>query len=498
MKSLPCFRPARATLLALLLAAAGLAEDCAVGPRYQRPEAPVAAGWQVRQPWREGAPRDAWPKGEWWAVFQDGELDALEKEALTANQTLRMAEAHYAQARAAVRLELAPALPRLDLAPNAERQRLSGNRPTNGPLPLSGPYTQSSYALPFTVSYEVDLFGRRRRSVEAAQAASQATAAELGNARLVVGAELAGEYFSLRQLDSQLATLERTVAALEKGLELVRSRHDGGIASGLDVAQEETLLRTTQTRATLLLQQRKQLEDAIAVLVGRPAPEFHLERRDLASVPPALSPGLPSDLLERRPDVARAERLMAVANAEIGIARAAYFPSVTLSGGGGWLSSSLGSLLKAASTFWAIGASVAENVLSGGARGAQVEFARAGYQASVASYRETVLNAFSEVQDEITALQVLEEAAMTQEQAVAAARRSLEIATSRYVGGLVSYLDVVNAQESLLASEEQMVVLRGERLLATVRLIKALGGGWDPSSLAAARIRSEAASLLRP
>lgn len=479
--------------------AAVLAGGCAVGAKYSRPNAPVSASWEVSAPWREGAPRDALPKGEWWGVFQDQELDALEKEARAANQDLQIAEARYGQARAAVRLQVAGSYPSLDATPAAQRQRLSGNRPSNGPVPVSGPYTQSSYVLPFTVSYEVDLFGRRRRSVEAARAAYQASAADLENVRLVVAAELAGDYFSLRQVDSQLGTLERTVAALEKGLELVHRRHEGGIASGLDVAQEETLLRTTQTRATLLLRQRKQLEDAIALLVGRPAPGFRLDRRELGvAAPPALPVGLPSDLLERRPDVAEAERLMAAANAQVGVARSAYFPSLSLSGGGGWLSASLGSLVKAASSFWAVGAAVAENVFDGGARAARVEFARAGYQASVAGYRQTVLAALQEVQDEITGLEVLEQAARTQAQAVAAARRTLEIATSRYTGGLVSYLDVVTAQESLLTNEEEMAVLQGERFVATVRLVKALGGGWDASSLATAHVNATAGSPVTP
>ncbi len=468
------------------LAVLGLSAGCAVGPNYVRPQAPVAPAWQTSAPWREVQPRDGLPKGEWWAVFRESELDTLEKQALAANQSLQVAAARYAQAQAALRVQVAAGLPELDVAASGERQRLSGNRPPNGPNPIAGPYTQNAYLLPFNVRYEVDLFGRRRRSVEAARASAQASAADLENARLIVSAELAIDYFRLRQTDAELGTLERAVSALQKGLELVRARHDGGIASGLDVAQEETLLRTTETRATLLLQQRQQLEDAIAVLIGVPSPTLQLARRELSTEPPALALGLPSDLLERRPDVAEAERLMALANAKVGVAKSAFFPSLSLFGSAGWQATTVSSLVHAASALWAIGASAAETIFSGGARRAELAFARAGYQASVASYRGTVLAAIQEVQDEVTGLEVLGAAAEKQEQALAAARRTLEIATSRYTGGLASYLDVVSAQENLLANEEQMVTIRGERLVASVRLVEALGGGWDAASLSVA------------
>jgi NodT family efflux transporter outer membrane factor (OMF) lipoprotein len=348
------------------------------------------------------------------------------------------------------------------------------------------------------VNYEVDLFGRRRRSIEAAEAAYQATAADLQNVRLLVTSQLAGDYYNLRQLDAELEILRRTVDALQKGLDLVNSRHQGGVASGLDVAQEETLLNTTRTQTTLLLQQRKQYEDAIAVLTGRPAPEFHLNDKVLSDEPPAIESGLPSDLLERRPDVAEAERQMASANAQIGVARAAYYPSLSLFGQGGWETANVVSLANVSSTFWALGANVAEEIFTGGARRAQVQYARAGYDANVASYRQTVLTALQEVQDEITGIGVLGQALQSQQQAVDAARRTLDISTSRYTGGLVNYLDVVTAQQNLLTDEQQLAVIRGQRLVASVLLVKALGGGWDASSLAAVQVKPKASDIVAP
>jgi outer membrane protein, multidrug efflux system len=478
--------------LALLFA------GCTVGPKYQRASAPVPAHWDVVEPFRESAPRDALAKGEWWTIFNDETLSSLEKDALAANQTLKVAAAHLEQARASAAIQVATQFPQFATSPSATRQRLSGNRAKVSSAIPSVPLTQSSYTLPFTVSYEVDLFGRRRRSIEAAQASYQATGADLENTRLIITAELAGDYFTLRQVDTQLAILRRTVDTLSKGLDLVNSRHAGGVASGLDVAQEETLLNTTRTQAILLTQQRKQLEDAIAVLVGKPAPDFHLPPSELGAEPPSINASLPSDLLERRPDIAEAEREMAVANAQVGIARAAYFPSLNLYANGGWQSADIAKLVNVQSTLWAIGANAAEAIFTGGQRRAQVQFAKAGYDASVASYRETVLNAFSEVQDDVTGLLVLNEAQKTQQDAVDAARRTLDIAESRYTGGLVSYLDVVSAQQNLLNNEQQMAVIRGQKLVTSVLLVKALGGGWDSSSLAALQVKPKLKDVVAP
>ena len=471
---------------------------CTVGPKYVRPTATVPDKWEVTEPWRESVPRDSVPKGEWWGVFHDDDLNALEKQALDANQTIQVSVARLEQARAAAAVQIATQFPTLATAPQAERQRISGNRPPNSNIVVTRPVTQNNFTLPFTAGYEFDLFGRRRRSIEAAQASYQAAAADLENVRLVITSELAGDYFTLRQLDTELSILNRTVETLERGLQLVDSRHKGGVASGLDVAEEETLLNTTKTQAVLLQQQRKQFEDAIAVLIGKPAPDFHFAAKTLSNEPPTLDAGLPSDLLERRPDIAEAERQMAVANAQIGIANSAYYPSLNLFANGGWQSADIAKLLNVQSTFWAVGANVAQSIFTGGSRRAQVQFAQANYDASIASYRGTVLNAFREVQDDVTGLIVLDQAFRSQEQAVDSARRTLDIATSRYVGGLVNYLDVVNAQQNLLNNEQELAVIRGQRLVTSVLLVKGLGGGWDASSLAAVQVKTKLKDVVAP
>ncbi|HTP28503.1 MAG TPA: efflux transporter outer membrane subunit, partial [Anaeromyxobacteraceae bacterium] len=311
-------------------------------------------------------------------------------------------------------------------------------------------------------------------------------------------AELAADYFTLRQVDTLIAVLTRNVQNLKRGLELVVSRHTGGIASSLDVAQEEALLEATRTQATLLQVQRKQFEDAIAVLVGAPAPGFHLAPRELAAEPPGIDAGVPSDILERRPDVAEAERQMAVANAQVGVAMAAYYPSLVLFGQGGWNSINISQLMNAASSFWVIAASLAESIFTGGARREQVNYAKAAYQGALASYRGIVLNAFREVQDCVTGLEVLDAARQSQAKAIAASQRQLELATTRYSGGLVSYLDVVTAQQVLLNNEQQAAVIQGQRLVTSVLLVKALGGGWDAESLAAVHVKPHVTDAVSP
>jgi NodT family efflux transporter outer membrane factor (OMF) lipoprotein len=486
--------PAIAAIATAILCAAG----CTVGPNYHRATAPAAAQWDVAEPWRESAPKDALGKGEWWGVFKEDDLNALETEALQSNQTIKISVAHLQQARSLAAVQISTLFPQVGTSPSAERQRLSGNRPPNSNFTTISPVSQDNFTLPFTVSYEVDLFGKRRRSIEAAQASYQATAADLENVRLVVASEVAGDYFSLRQLDTQINLLTGTVDAISKGLDLVNSRYKGGVASGLDVAQEETLLHASQTQLTLLRQQRKQFEDAIAVLLGKAAPDFHLAPRKLNGEPPALNAGLPSDLLERRPDIAEAERQMAAANAQIGIAKAAYYPSLNLFANGGWQAADIAKLASIQSTFWAFGANVAESIFTGGARRAQVQYAQAGYDATVAGYRQTVLQAFQEVQDSLTGLTILDQAFESQQLAVEASRRSLDISTNRYKGGLVSYLDVVNAQQNVLSNEQELAILQGQKLVTSVLLVKALGGGWDASSLAAIQVKPSRKDILAP
>jgi outer membrane protein, multidrug efflux system len=471
---------------------------CNTGPNYRRPTAPIPAQWEVVEPWRESSPKDGLPKGQWWAIFRDDVLNALEKQALDANFTLKIAAAHLEQARASAAIQIATQFPSLTVSPSVQRQRLSGNRPANSNFPVRSAVSQTNIVLPFSVGYEVDLFARRLHNIEAAQAAFQASAADLENVRLVIAAETAGDYFTVRQLDSELGILDRTVETLQRGLALVNSRHQGGLSSGLDVAQEETLLHATQTQAILLRQQRKQFEDAIAVLVGQPAPHFHLATSEGTNSLPDITLGLPSDLLERRPDIAESERQMAITNAQVGIAAAAYFPSLNLFGEGGWQAADIAKLLNVQSTFWALGANVSEAIFSGGTRRAQKQFARAGFDASVAAYREAVLNAVREVQDSISGLTILEQAEQSEEKTVAAARRALEIATSRYAGGLVNYLDVVNAQQNLLNNQQELAFIHGQRLVTSVLLVKALGGGWDASSLASAQVKPKLKDSLVP
>jgi len=492
------FPDSRRAAISCMFAGLSLCAGCTVGPNYKRPSAPVAAKWEVAQPWREAEPKDSIPKTSWWTVFHDDELNRLEDELLAANQSLKVSLANFEQARASAAVQNATLFPTVSVAPSAGRERYSGTRPTGSTIALTGPVTQGNYSLPFTVSYEVDLFGKRRRTLEAAQASYQASAADLENVRLVLTAELAADYFTVRELDSEIGITNRTVQTLQKGLELVKSRHAGGIASGLDVAQEETLLNTTRTQAILLQQQRKQFEDAIAVLVGKPAPDFHLAVKELTAEPPNLDIALPSDVLERRPDIAETERQMAVANAQIGIAKSAYYPSLVLFGQGGWNSTSITQLFNAASGFWAIGANVAEDIFTGGARRAQMQFSQAGYDATVANYRGTVLNAFREVQDNITGLQVLDAARQSQADAVDSSRRQLDIATSRYVGGLVNYLDVVSAQQNLLTNEQEAAIIQGQRLITSVLLVKALGGGWDAASLSAVHVKWQLKDAVAP
>jgi len=496
---MPFFRePAKSAVLQVCIGLlAVLLAGCTVGPNYKRPAAAVPAKWDISPPWREADPRDSVPKTEWWSLFHDGDLNGLETQLLAENQTLAVSIATLEQARAAAQVQNATLFPTVTVNPTVGGQRYSANRSTGSNVALTNAI-QGSYVIPFNVSYEVDLVGKRRRTIEAAQAAYQANAADLENVRLLLTSELAADYFTLRQLDTEIAILTRTVEALQKGLDLVNSRHTGGLASGLDVAQEETLLNTTRTQATLLVQQRKQFEDAIAVLVGKPAPEFHLAVRELSAEPPNIDATVPSDVLERRPDIAEAERRMAVANAQIGIAKAAYYPSLTLFGQGGWNSADISTLLNASSAFWAVGANVAQDIFSGGAVRAGVHYSQAGYDGSVAQYRGTVLNAFREVQDNVTGLQVLGSARQSQADAVAAARRQLDLANSRYVGGLVSYLDVVSAQQNLLSNEQEAAVIQGQRLVTSVLLVKALGGGWDAASLNAVHVKPQLKDLVTP
>lgn len=482
----------------LLLLCAG----CTVGPRYARPSAPAPTpdAWKTQPPWQQAAPKDATPKGAWWQVFEDPVLDGYEQQLLQANQSLVAARDRLSQARSLARVATADFFPQVSTDPSAVRERGSGNRPLNGAVVANGvarPYTQSVYTIPFSVSYEADLFGRVRKNVEAANASLQSTAADLGNVQLVLTAELAADYFTLRELDAEYQVVEESVGLQRKALDLLNQRHEGGIASGLEVAQQATLLDSTISQAALVQQSRAQYEHAIAVLVGLPASNFTVTVAPLKTNPPSVPLGVPSDVLERRPDIATYERDMAFANARVGLARTAFYPHITLSGAGGLESTALSSLFNAPSLFWSLGADALEPVLQGGRNRANLAAAQAAYDEAVANYRQTVLTAFQQVEDGISNLSTLSQALSTQGAAVNDARKALEIANNRYVGGVTNYLDVITAQTTLLNNQRLETQLLGQQLVNTVYLVKALGGGWESSQIKDEQVHPQAGQILQ-
>jgi NodT family efflux transporter outer membrane factor (OMF) lipoprotein len=483
-----------------------LASACTVGPRYARPAAPAPApdAWKTQSPWQQAAPKDAIPKGAWWQVFQDPALDSYEQQLLQANQSLVASRDRLVQARSLARVATADFFPQVSTDPSAVRERGSGNRPLNGSsslLTANGvpirPYTQSVYTIPFSLNYEADLFGRVRRNVEAANASLQATAADLGNVQLVLTAELAADYFTLRELDAEYQVVEESVGYQRKALDLLNNRHAGGIASGLEVAQQATLLDSTISQAALVQQTRAQYEHAIAVLVGQPASNFTVPVAPLKTIPPSVPLGVPSDVLERRPDIATYERDMALENARVGLARAAFYPHITLSGAGGLQSTAITSLFSAPSLFWSLGADALEPVLQGGRNRANLAAARAAYDESVANYRQTVLTAFQQVEDGISNLSTLSQALSTQAAAVEDARKALEIANNRYVGGVTNYLDVITAQTTLLSNQRLETQLLGQQLVSTVYLVKALGGGWHSGQIKDEQVHPNPGQILQ-
>ena len=461
----------------------------ASGPKYKKPEVETPQSWQSPVPWQPATPLDALPKDTWWKLFNDSELNEYEQRAMASNQTLKAAAARLTQARAFARVTASGLYPELDAGVNAQRQRLSANRPTNGASIIPTAVTQNVFNIPFTLNYEVDLFGRVRNSLQAANATLQASAADLENVRLLISSELAADYFQLRELDAELAVVQKAIDFEKEGLNLVDKRHQGGAVSGLDVAQQQTVLDSSYTQLALLQQQRAQFEHAIAVLQGLPASNFKAPVRVLDVLPPAVPLTLPSELLQRRPDIAIAERQVAAANAQIGIAKAAFYPSISLGAGGGFQSRDIGKLLDAPSAIWSIGLSVLEPVFAGGRNHALLDAARAAYDENVANYRETSLVAFQQVEDALSGLTALASASDSQQRAVTDAGRSLTLANARYTGGLVTYLDVITAQEQVLNNERLATQIQGQRLVTSVLLVKALGGGWDSASIAAVGVK---------
>jgi multidrug efflux system outer membrane protein len=462
----------------------------AADPKYHKPDVATPQGWQSPVPWQVANPLDSLPKNAWWTVFGDSELDQYEDRAMASNQTLQAATARLAEARAFARVTSSGLFPELDAGVNGQRQRLSANRPINGSTITPAVVTQNVFNIPFTLNYEVDLFGRVRRSLEAANASLQASAADRENVRLMVSSELAADYFQLRELDAEIGAVQKAVDFEKKGLDLVEKRHEGGAVSGLDVAQQQTVLDSSYTQLALLQQQRAQFQHALAALQGLAAPDFTAPVRPLNMQPPAVPVGLPSELLQRRPDVAVAERQVASANAQIGVAKAAFYPSIFLSGGAGFQSSDLVKLLDGPSAVWSLGLSTLEPVIAGGRNRARLEALKATYNEDVANYRETVLTAFQQVEDALSGLNALSAASESQLRAVSDADRTLNLANARYTGGLVTYLDVITAQEQMLTNERLATQIQGQRLVTEVLLVKALGGGWDSSSIAAVGVKA--------
>jgi multidrug efflux system outer membrane protein len=432
--------------------------------------------------WKPAAPAAALPRGSWWRLFEAPELDHLELLATANNQTLAGALARFGEAQASVRIARAGLFPKVELDPSYVRQRTSFNEPSSGQAAGIAP-TFNTFNLQLTAGWELDLWGRVRREVESARASLAANAADLENVKLALQAELATDYFTLRSLDAENDLLERTVEAFQRSLELTMNRRKGGVASDLDVSQAETQLRATQAQLPALRLQRANLVHALATLCGEPAPGFQWTPNAAEKAPLPLIPmSLPSELLERRPDIAVAEQRMASANAQIGVAQSAFYPRVTFNGLAGFQSVDASTWFTWPSRMWAFGPAIQLPLFTGGQNRAQLAFARASYRETVASYRQTVLAAFQQVEDQLAAQQLLQSQLESEEAALAAARRTLEIANNRYKAGLVTYLEVATAQSAALTLERSVVQLRGDKLVAAVGLIRALGGGWDNTS----------------
>jgi len=463
---------------------------CMVGPKYSKPTTPAPPAFKEQPPpefkeannWKVGEPRDDKLRGKWWEVYNDPQLNTFEEQVQISNLNIAQAEAQFREARSAVRIARADLYPTVTAQPSISRTRTSSNV-SHG----RGVGTNGDFLVPGgDVSYELDAWGRIRNNITANINTAQASAADLQTVRLSMNAELATDYFQLRGIDAEKELLDSTIVAYVKALDLTNARHNQGIASGVDVEQARTQLETTRAQSADLGVQRTQLEHAIAVLTGKPPAEFSIAPFPLKNQPPGTPIALPSELLERRPDIASAERHVAAANAQIGIAQAAYYPTISLSATGGLESAAITTLLQWPSRVWSLGASLVETVFDAGRRRATTDQAIATYDATVAAYRLSVLTAFQDVEDNLSALRVLSEESKIQDAAVKSAERSLELATNRYKGGITTYLEVITAQSVALSNEVTAVNLLTRRMLSSVALIKALGGGWDASSLPSA------------
>jgi NodT family efflux transporter outer membrane factor (OMF) lipoprotein len=466
------------TALAAGVALACAAAGCSFAPPLQIPEVPVTDSYKERAPWTAAQPADNLPRDAWWTLYRDDELNTLQKRLIEKSPDLAAALARYQQARAINDQIRSGLFPTITGSANAQRDRQSETRPLRVLGPTSPNY-YSSYTVSAEADYELDLWGRIRNQVESGNAERQAAQADLESARLSLHAQLADSYIALRGLDREIALLNETVAAYAKALDLTSARRDGGIASGLDVARAQTQLSATRSQARQALAQRALIEHSIAVLVGESASGFTIEPRLVDITLPNVPAGVPSTLLQRRPDIAAAQRRIAAANADIGVARAAFFPSVTLSALFGFQSSDSGNLIRAPNTYWAIGPSLFATLFDGGKRTAEVARTRAVLDEAGATYRGVVLNAFKQVEDNLALLGYYREAADSEREALAAAQRSLDYATTRYREGAVNYLEVVTSQTATLQTQRDALDLDTRQRRASVQLIRALGGGWS-------------------
>jgi NodT family efflux transporter outer membrane factor (OMF) lipoprotein len=464
---------------------------CMVGPKYHTPTADTPAAFKELTPadfketegWKVAQPKDDALRGKWWEIFNEPELNALEEKVNVSNQNIASAAASFFAARALVKEARSQLFPTVSTNPAITVQRPSATVRPSGPGSSSGTPTFRDYSLPFDATWQPDLFGRIRNTIRSAAYGAQASAADLENTRLTVQAEVAADYFQLRGQDSLKQLLDSTVIAFQESLDLTKALFDTGIDSDEAVAEAETQLESTQAQDDALGIQRAQFEHAIAMLTGQPASTFSIPVRPLTASPPAIPFGMPSELLERRPDIAAAERLVAQANAQIGIARAAYYPTVTLSAIAGFESTSIANWFIWPSRFFSVGPAAAETLFDAGLRKATVMQFRAQYDETVANYRQAVLTAFQQVEDNLASLRILSVEIQHQDQAVKSAQRNLTVAMDRYRTGLDPYLNVITAQTTLLTNQETAVNLRIQQMTASGGLIQALGGGWEASQL---------------
>jgi NodT family efflux transporter outer membrane factor (OMF) lipoprotein len=463
---------------------------CMVGPKYVKPTVPMAPAFKEQPPesfkesdgWKPAQPGDQALRGYWWEIFGDPQLNALEEQITLSNQDLKVAEARFRQARAMIRFNRSAQFPTITTSPSIANERLSANQPYF-PQALANNGT-GAYTLPIDLSYEVDLWGKIRRTVSASREEAQASAADLQTANLSLHAELAVYYFELRSADDQEQVLDDTVKAYTDALKLTQSRFDGGAAPKSDVAQAKTQLDDAQVQDTDIAVIRAQYEHAIATLIGKPPAEFTITPAPKTALQlPVIPVGLPSSLLERRPDIAAGERRVAEANDQIGIARAAFFPSLVLGATGGFTGTTIANLFNWPSRMWAVGGQASQIIYDAGRRRAVSEGAIANYDGTVASYRQTTLTAFQEVEDNLAALRILEKEARQQQEATASAQESLQLFTNRYEGGVDNYLQVITAQTTLLTNQRNDIDIERRRMDASVLLVKAIGGGWDTSQL---------------